>query len=496
MTRPRHFRRIRTSLIVFLLATRTVNAGDWEIEPRLTVAESFSDNVNLDESNEDSDFITEVIPGISVHGRGGRVVADLDYEMQNVFFLDNSDENTIFHQLEADATAEMSKNFFFVDAASALGQATIDSEGSLSTGNLNTAGNRTDFVTYSISPYITPHFGGYADGVFRYRYGQVKYDEGASDAEENSFDARLVSGRNFVPLSWNANYTIEDLNRDDATDEEFENGDLNARYRLNDEFSLVAQGGYADNDFNTIETIENGSYWAVGGFWQPSRYYSLQALAGNNLETATVGLYPIRRTALSVTYRDRDVGLNNGPVWTGSLTHRTRRTTWSADYVEDTTTEQQSRLQNSLVFLDPSGNLIIIPEFISLTDEVIERKRGTGTFQMDTGRSKVRVSVFDERRRFLTSLTDDRSRGVSGSWDRRLAPRTNTILTGSYQLLADRDVASDLEDVFLFIQAELVHRLGNRIDGTLLYRFTRRDSNDNARDYDENSIAARLTAYF
>ena len=56
--------------------------------------------------------------------------------------------------------------------------------------------------------------------------------------------------------------------------------------------------------------------------------------------------------------------------------------------------------------------------------------------------------------------------------------------------------ASDLEDVFLYIQTELVHRLGNNLNASLLYRFTRRDSNDNTRDYDENSMAARLTAYF
>ena len=187
MSHARHYCRMQTTLLVILLATTAAHAGDWDIVPRLTVAEDFSDNVKLDEANKESEFITEINPGISLHGRGGRVTANLDYNMQNVFYLSDSDANEIFHQLSANATAEMSKNFFFVDATSTISQAIIDAGSTVSTSNLNILDNRTNVYTYSISPYITPHFGAYADGVFRYDYGLVKYGSGASDGENNAF---------------------------------------------------------------------------------------------------------------------------------------------------------------------------------------------------------------------------------------------------------------------------------------------------------------------
>ena len=81
MTLVRHFCCIQTSLIVFLLAT-TVRAGEWDIVPRLTVVETYTDNVDLDESNKNSEFITEVNPGISVQGKSRE--ASQRYERQRV----------------------------------------------------------------------------------------------------------------------------------------------------------------------------------------------------------------------------------------------------------------------------------------------------------------------------------------------------------------------------------------------------------------------------
>jgi len=512
MTQPPNVTRLQLALALSLLCANSVNAGDWSITPRISVAEVFSDNINLDDDNKESDLVTEISPGISVHGEGGRLKADIDYEMQNAIFLSNSDANGTFHQLDAGATAELAKNLFFVDASSTMGQALISADNAISTGNLNNAGNRTDFSTYSLSPYATPHFGGYADGIFRYTHSEVIYDEGASDASINSFDAGLVSGRNFGPLSWSANYNYSDEQRDSASSSTYENADGQARYRISNRFSLVGSGGYSSNDYDTSEKIENGSYWAVGGFLQPTRYYSLEAQEGKNLSTATLGLYPTHRTSLVVTYRDRNVGLNAGEVWSGTFSHYTRRTTWNASYLEDTTTEQQELLQEggfTFLGIDPitgevnanpqPGDLIVVAPVgpvRSLTDEVVERKRASGTFGMKTGKTGLRFTLFDERRRYLTSLREEDTKGISASLNRRLAPRTNGILSGSYQRIKDNEDGGDLEDVYTYIRADVTRQMSPMITVSVSYQLSTQDANANRRDYTENRIEARLTKVF
>ena len=97
-----------TLILVFLCATG-VHAGDWTITPRLTLGEIYSDNIYLDNDDKEGDLITEITPGINISGRSARLEAELDYQMQGLMFLSNSDASSINQQLDAKATAEITK---------------------------------------------------------------------------------------------------------------------------------------------------------------------------------------------------------------------------------------------------------------------------------------------------------------------------------------------------------------------------------------------------
>ena len=285
-----------------------------------------------------------------------------------------------------------------------------------------------------------------------------------------------------------------------------------ARYALSKSFSLVGQAGYSDNNYQTSDQIENGSYWALGGNWRPSRFYSLQALTGKNLTTATIGLYPTRRTSLLVTYSDRGVGLNNGKSWDGSFSHHTRRTNWNARYHEEITTQQQLTSQTDVIFLgiDPitgevnpnpqPGDLVVgLPtEVTSLTNEVIKRKRASGSFGMKTGKSGLLFTVWDEKREGQETLNDETTRGISGTWNHRLAPRTNSVLTASWQRISgslNNNNNNNDEDLW-YLQAQLVRRIAPRTQGSLELRHTVQSSGNDQSDYTENLIFARVTKTF
>jgi uncharacterized protein (PEP-CTERM system associated) len=350
--------------------------------------------------------------------------------------------------------------------------------------------------------------------MLRYRYSDVLYDSnGASDAAINSVNANLASGRGriFKQLSWSANYNYTKQDRDDAPDVTYKSYSGEASYALSKSFSLVGEAGYSDNNYQTSRDIENGSYWALGGNWRPSRFYSLRALTGKNLTTATIGLYPTRRTSLLVTYSDRGVGLYTGKSWDGSFSHHTRRTNWNARYHEEITTQQQLTSQTDVIFLgiDPitgevnpnpqPGDLVVgLPtEVTSLTNEVIKRKRASGSFGMKTGKSGLLFRVWDEKREGQETLNDETTRGISGTWNRRLAPRTNSVLTASWQRISgslNNNNNSD-EDLW-YLQAQLVRRIAPRTQGSLEVRHTVQSSGNDRSDYTENLIFARVTKTF
>jgi len=234
-------------------------------------------------------------------------------------------------------------------------------------------------------------------------------------------------------------------------------------------------------------------------------------LTGRNLDTVTVGLYPGRRTSLEVTYRDRKVGLNDGEAWFGTFRHRTRQTNWSANYTEDTTTQQQETLgEGGFAFLgvdpltgetnpnpQPGDLVVIVPTgpINSLSNEVIERKRGSGSVGMRTGKTGLQFTVFKQQRRYLTSLREEDTYGFSASANRRIAPRTNAIVTGSWQRIEDSDDSRGDTD-FWFIEGDIRRQIRPKLEGMVGYSFTRQDSEDNRDTYSENRIQARVTAYF
>lgn len=503
----RRLYRRTAALVLFVIYTKSAAAGDLDISPRITIGAIYTDNLRLEPSNEEADVAAEITPGISVRADGNRLDASLDYQMENYVFYDNSNANNTAHQLDAVAAAELTKNFLFLDARSSVGQAIIDADERISLNNFNTTGNQTDFYTYTLSPHIQNHFGGYADSSLRYTYSRLEYDEGASDSTINGVDARLVSGRNFKQIAWFANYIYDSIDYDDSSrqNDRFENANGEIRHGVSKDFTLIGQAGWSNDDLESSRDFETGTYWAVGGFWQSSRFWSLEALAGNNLKTATVGLYPTVRTSLRVNYRDREVGLNPGERWTVAFNHYTRRTTWNARYFEDTTTELQRRQETSNTFLgvdpitgevnpDPQPGDLIVPvetEISSLTDEVEERKRASGTFGMNTGRSGLRATIFHETRDRLASGTEEKTQGVTGAWNRRLAPRTNTILSGSFQRITG-DNQDDRD--FWYIDAAIIRRISRTLSGSLEYRFTREDSDNDENDYDENHVIVRMTA--
>ena len=72
---------------------------------------------------------------------------------------------------------------------------------------------------------------------------------------------------------------------------------------------------------------------------------------------------------------------------------------------------------------------------------------------MRTGKSGLLFTVWNEKRRYLSSLTEEETKGFDAASNRRLAPRTNSILSGSWQRITDDD--QNTERDFWYIEARL-----------------------------------------
>jgi len=482
-------------------------AAQWQMHPSLQLSETYTDNVALDPpGNEKTEFVTQINPGVSLHGEGGHIRLDLNYRLQNLIYAGDASSNASHHQLAASGNAELVKDIFFVDARSSISQQIVNANGPVGIDNLN-IGNQADVFTYGLSPYLKLRMASYANAELRYSVDRVENQSAnISDAESQQYSLHMNSGPRFERLQWDADYRRQDMNLSTGEDSRYQSANADMRYHLLTAWNFLARGGQEDNTLQTVTDPHNGSYWSAGLEWMPSPRITASATTGYNNWDADLSLQPSERTSFHVGYRERDVGLVRGPSWNAALSHRTRRTTWQASYIEESTTVQALQLTGRQFFhlVDSQGNLIVDPNsglpivlvrnIFSLTDQEFIRKRGQFSVAMNTGKSDIVLSVFDERRSYSLSNTSEDAVGSTVSWTRQVSPRTHTVVGGGWQRT---DLSgSDNHDDLWHGDLALVHRLSQDANASLEYSHMQRNSISANSDYDENRVTAQLDMRF
>jgi len=448
--------RVSLAVLVLVVSSNTP-AADWKIEPNVSVAGTYTDNVTLSvEGNETSDFITELVPGIRVSATGSRLDLSLIYNIQGVYYRENSDLNDVFHQLDARANAELFKDLFFLDTNVFRAQRVIDPQQSLPVGNLSITTNITDVTSYRISPYFQKRVTPSLYALVRYGYNKTDLrDTALFDSTDKLVEADIYSIPGSQKLSWGLSYESRKYESDDGFIWEAEKSSLNLGYNITRRFSLTTIGGYEENKYVTSNIIEDGSFWRVGFRWTPGHRTELALNAGRRFYGKTGEL---------------------------NFNHRSRRWRWGVTYTEDfeTISSQLTNRQGANV----TGEPITLPSDPAVTTGTFLNKGFNFSAQRNSGKTELGISLFDQRREYQISNDNDKTYGGSVSWLWRLARRTELEMQSEVIRLESAGTTQENKDIIstLSLRRHLTR------NGTLSfnYRNSRRDSNVADSNYRQN----------
>ncbi len=530
--------------LLFLISIFTFQkdlwARNWQLDPSLTIQETYSDNVRLAPSGQEkSAFVTEISPGISFSRQTARNQIDFNYRMQNLFNAGGNESYDLNHQLQFDSKTEFLRNSLFLDLSSSISQQNTGNIRSAS-DNITGGDNRTTVTRYGFSPYWTPHLHGYADGELRFRYEKLSSDNDRqnnstlisntsafntnsllSDSETIEESIHLESGWRFSRVTWAVNFVNREQTRERGNDVIFRNADGLLRVHLNREFNIFAQAGYSDNSFQGVSNNRNrnGFFYTFGAGWHPSRYFGIDAGFGNN-SFVTLELSPTRHMKWDVTYRNNDIGTNTGSTWESHFEWKTKRATWTASYSEETTTVQ-TLLSESRPFtlvdvvtgqpvIDPVTNQpfqrdISLP---NLVDEVFIRKRGEISFAYRTGKSDIDIRLFNENRIFEVSGNKDDVFGASANLNWRFTRRSSFFARSTWQkterkgsallsgnnTLNNSNFSDNRFDFSLGLSRRIPLRFGSNseMNARIEYRYLNQTSDSEFNEFQENRISASL----
>ena len=200
-------------------------AARWDIVPTASVRETYTDNVSLTpDSLRQSDWVTQLIPGIAIAATGARLRFNFNYAPEVTYYARGSNDNQVFNRGNAIGVAELAEKLLFVEAGGLVDQYNISSQGPITVSNINTTGNRATVGSYYASPYLRRAFGSEVQAEARYTYSVVNTNNN-SELENNVADRiylRLASGPAYKLLTWDLAYTREHIRYETQQDTDTE----------------------------------------------------------------------------------------------------------------------------------------------------------------------------------------------------------------------------------------------------------------------------------
>lgn len=454
-----------------LLAAGPAAAAEWSIAPRVAAGVNWTDNVTLAPKGlEDSEWITELKPGLGVRGDGARLKLGFDYEAQALWFADNSEYDDVFHQARGNALVTLAPNSLFLDAFTRYDQQNVDFGGRVAYNNLLRTDNRTDTFVFGLSPYHVGRLGAWGESLVRYQYQGVRYtntDEGVSfnlqDADTQGVSAALGSPAGRRGFSWRASgsYTLTEF--DVSPEFEYARVALDAGMPAGLRSRVTATVGResdvaADSSKGGLDT----TFWYLGYEWSPTELQTFSLRGGDRYY---------------------------GTAWDASWRRRGSRGALEVAYNEEPTTSA-GVLGDERVF-DPNFTPGGVP---SLDTRVFLRKRFAATANYDLARSTLRARAYAERRDYGdTAAGDEEDVGAMLSYDWEAAVRTRV---GGTLDFSRRDFASGRSDDLGEASVRVTRELTRTVSGILRFSHFRRSSDDPAQEYRTNQATLLVQAQF
>jgi hypothetical protein len=469
-TRPTWRMTSSVALAIGALACPASVLAELTFVPRVTLAETWTDNVTLaPDGQEASEWITELRPGFSLLKEGPRIKALLDYDLQALWFADNSDFNDTYHQLLGNANFALVPETLFLDAFGRYDQRNINPEGRVAYSNIFQTGNRTDAIVFGASPYHVGRWGSWGESLVRYRYQATRFRDtdattlNVEDSDTNAVSAALGSPAAMRGLSWRTSGSYTQTEFDLGSEFKYANVALDLGYPVGPRTRATATIGQESD----IQADPTGggldvTYWYVGFAWNPNDLQSLEVRVGERYFG----------TAYSLDYR-----------------RRAARSEIGVSYTEEPTTAS-GVLGGDDMFIPgtrPGGSP-------ALDTRVFLRKRLSANATYELARSRIGASSYAEARDYEDQLGGtERVYGARVNYDWDFAQRTTlgTSINWERRDLANTNRQDDYGDFDVRVMRELTRTLSGMFRVSHFLR-----NADGANDYNANQVALSVEAKF
>jgi hypothetical protein len=268
--------------------------AETHFEPRIGFDVTWTDNVDLTSQDQPKrdELIGQLRPGITFVHDGRNLQAFLDYQLQAIYFNNESDHQ-VFHQGELGVQYAIVPDWFFLDVGGSRSQTVIDPRQPINAGNMFQTGNLADSTSGQISPIVRHRFrlfeleASYTRGFLNYSQADTVDQTPTSsldfdDSKNESASFSLRSADPDARVTWDTTYHHDRVEYDIALPFEYDQAYAELGFLIGRGFRLIAQGGLESDpiEHRTDGGLDETSY--KGGFeWREGERNVIRALMGH-----------------------------------------------------------------------------------------------------------------------------------------------------------------------------------------------------------------------
>lgn len=442
---------------MLFLGVSPARGAEWQVSKSVSLTETYSDNIDLDDSNKKSAFITSITPSLTLQGKGGRVNVNLAGSLG--MNIRSEGGGSISPNIRGDANAELVRHKVFVEGDVSISKAFIDPFGAIGVDDLNETGNTTTATQFSISPYYKDRIKDVGDFEARYRYSTTLFSGDGEDSGDHTLSVALDSGSTLTRFNWGVKATYRQTAYDSEGSSRSEaSTDATLGYRFNRKWSVDGSLGREWNDIPSTRSDTGGVRWSLNTSWTPNP-----------------------RTSVRIGYGDRYFGSTP----TLDLTYRRRKSTLTASYSKVLT---DANTQLRALALDPVTGRVF-PVAV-LNKDVFVDERFTGTYSLSGKRTTLTLSGTHSRQVYENSPDRSELTKLGVSVSRTLSGRVSTN-AGLDWYQQDKSASPSAQTWQAKVGMSV--KVGDKTSLNLNYSYNKRDDDNPGDSYTENRVSASVS---
>ena len=225
----------------------------WTFQPRASLGETLTDNVNPASGTKLADQITEFAAGFRVQVDDAWLKGYADYQATVHSYARGSFGSKAQNALNAFGTYEVVAKQLYIDASGTISQQSISAFGPQVASTAIVSSNRTEVSSFRLSPYLKGKIANAADYEVRYRSTLTDSKSSlTSNSVQQEWSAKLKNSVTKAPFGWSIDASAQVNSYSTGSRSESSRIRSLVSYQVFPDIKLSASVGQEANDYLTI----------------------------------------------------------------------------------------------------------------------------------------------------------------------------------------------------------------------------------------------------